>query len=137
MKRSRGSAWDPATATRTSLLTGGAAGARAIEGAVIIVTLVAGSGDVEDELFTLNTAGKAIWDQPGGRRSLADMVAALTSELEEAEADAENATCSASSPDSSRAARWSPPEAGRGRRRHRAVEAARRAATPLPLAPQQ
>ena len=76
MTRSRGSAWDPATATRASLLTGGAAGARAIGGAVIIVNLVAGSGDVEDELFTLNTAGKAIWDQPGGQRSLAGVVAA-------------------------------------------------------------
>ena len=85
MTRSRGSAWDPATATRASLLTGGAAGARAIGGAVIIVNLVAGSGDVEDELFTLNTAGKAIWDQPGGRRSLADVVAALVPEHEEAE----------------------------------------------------
>ena len=47
--------------------------------------LVAGIGDMEDELFTLNDTGKAIWDKLDGRRSLADVVAALTSEFAEAE----------------------------------------------------
>ena len=42
--------------------------AREIEGESIIVPLVAGSGDMEDELFTLNDTGKAIWDQFDGRR---------------------------------------------------------------------
>ena len=59
--------------------------AREIEGEIIIVPLVAGIGDMEDELFTLNDTGKAIWDQLDGRRSLADVVAALTPEFEDAE----------------------------------------------------
>ena len=34
--------------------------AREIEGELIIVPLVAGIGDMEDELFTMNDTGKAI-----------------------------------------------------------------------------
>ena len=34
--------------------------AREIEGEIIIVPLVAGIGDMEDELYTLNDTGKAI-----------------------------------------------------------------------------
>jgi hypothetical protein len=34
--------------------------ARVIEGELIIVPLVAGIGDLEDELFTLNETGRAI-----------------------------------------------------------------------------
>ena len=85
MTRSRGSGWDPTTAASALLMTRGAAIAREIEGEIIIVPLVAGSGDMEDELFTLNDAGKAIWDRLDGRRSLAGVVAALTPEFEEAE----------------------------------------------------
>jgi hypothetical protein len=44
--------------------------AREIEGEIIIVPLVAGIGDLEDELFTLNETGKAIWELLDGRRSL-------------------------------------------------------------------
>ena len=47
--------------------------------------LVAGIGDMEDELFTLNDTGKAIWDQLDGRRSLADVVTAIETEFEGAE----------------------------------------------------
>ena len=56
--------------------------AREIEGEIIIVPLVAGIGDMEDELFTLNDTGKAIWDKLDGQRSLADVVTALTPEFE-------------------------------------------------------
>ena len=59
--------------------------AREIEGEIIIVPLVAGIGDMEDELFTLNDTGKAIWDQLDGQRSLADVVAAIEAEFEGAE----------------------------------------------------
>ena len=45
-------------------------------GAITIVPLVAGSGDRGDEPFTLNDAGKAIWEGLDGRRSLAEVVAA-------------------------------------------------------------
>ena len=56
--------------------------AREIEGEIIIVPLVAGIGDMEDELFTLNDTGKAIWDKLDGQRSLADVVTALPPEFE-------------------------------------------------------
>jgi len=44
--------------------------AREIEGELIIVPLVAGIGDMEDELFTLNETGKAIWRRLNGKNSL-------------------------------------------------------------------
>jgi len=59
--------------------------AREIEGEIIIVPLVAGIGDMEDELFTLNDTGKAIWDQLDGQRSLAGVVTAIETEFEGAE----------------------------------------------------
>lgn len=51
--------------------------AREIEGELIIVPLVAGIGDLEDELFTLNETGKAIWDQLDGKRNLGEVITAL------------------------------------------------------------
>ncbi len=51
--------------------------AREIEGELIIVPLVAGIGDLEDELFTLNETGREIWNLLDGNRSLED----VTSEL--------------------------------------------------------
>lgn len=54
--------------------------AREIEGEIIIVPLVAGIGDMEDELYTLNETGQAIWDRLDGRRSLRDVVEALSTE---------------------------------------------------------
>jgi hypothetical protein len=59
--------------------------AREIEGEIIIVPLVAGIGDMEDELFTLNDTGKAIWDQLDRQTSLADVAAALEADDEGAE----------------------------------------------------
>jgi Coenzyme PQQ synthesis protein D (PqqD) len=56
--------------------------ARKIEGEIIIVPLVAGIGDLEDELFTLNATGKAIWDRLDGRRRLSDIIAELTAEYQ-------------------------------------------------------
>lgn len=56
--------------------------AREIEGEIIIVPLVAGIGDLEDELFTLNETGKAIWERLDGRRSLNDVIAELAAEYQ-------------------------------------------------------
>ena len=56
--------------------------AREIEGEIIIVPLVAGIGDLEDELFTLNETGKAIWDKLDGRRSLNEVIAELAAEYQ-------------------------------------------------------
>jgi hypothetical protein len=44
--------------------------AREIEGELIIVPLAAGIGDVEDEIYTLNETGRAIWGRLDGRKSL-------------------------------------------------------------------
>jgi hypothetical protein len=52
--------------------------AREIEGEIIIVPLVAGIGDLEDELFTLNETGKAIWELLDGRRSLQEVARELS-----------------------------------------------------------
>ena len=64
---------------------------REIEGEVLIVPLVATVGDADDELYTLNETGQAIWRELDGRRSLNDVVAALAEEfdapLSECEAD--------------------------------------------------
>ncbi len=54
--------------------------AREIEGEIIIVPLVAGVGDLEDDLFTLNETGKAIWDRLDGKRSLDEVIAGLSAE---------------------------------------------------------
>lgn len=65
--------------------------ARVIEGELIIVPLVAGIGDMEDELFTLNPTGREIWEMLDGVRSLAEVSAALAevydAELDEIEQD--------------------------------------------------
>lgn len=54
--------------------------AREIEGELIIVPLVAGIGDMEDELFTLNETGKAIWKHIDGKTDLATIITNLTEE---------------------------------------------------------
>jgi hypothetical protein len=56
--------------------------AREIEGEIIIVPLVAGIGDMEDELFTLNETGKAIWNLMDGKRNLGEVTAALAQDYE-------------------------------------------------------
>ena len=65
--------------------------AREIEGELIIVPLVAGIGDLEDELFTLNETGKAIWKQIDGKNSCETIITSLmeiyTAERDEIEQD--------------------------------------------------
>ena len=56
--------------------------AREIEGELIIVPLAAGIGDLEDEIYTLNTTGRAIWARLNGRTSLAQIAAALQTEYD-------------------------------------------------------
>ena len=55
--------------------------AREIEGEIIMVPLVAGIGDLEDELFTLNETGKAIWEKLDGRRSLNQVIEELAARV--------------------------------------------------------
>jgi hypothetical protein len=55
--------------------------AREIEGELIIVPLVAGIGDTDDELYTMNETGKAIWSRLDGRRTLRSVSAELVAEF--------------------------------------------------------
>lgn len=65
--------------------------AREIEGEIVIVPVAAGIGDAEDELYTLNETGQAIWQKLDGRRALKEVAACLanefTSPLSQLEAD--------------------------------------------------
>ena len=56
--------------------------AREIEGEIIIVPLVSGIGDTEDELFTLNETGKAIWSLLDGKNNLEKIVGELANKYE-------------------------------------------------------
>lgn len=56
--------------------------AREIEGELIIIPLVAGIGDMEDELFTLNETGRAIWNELDGQKSLREIIDKLSEEYE-------------------------------------------------------
>lgn len=56
--------------------------AREIEGELLIVPVVSGIGDMEDELFTLNEIGKIIWDRLDGQKNLGDIVAEISLEFE-------------------------------------------------------
>ncbi|MBI2440283.1 MAG: PqqD family protein [Lentisphaerae bacterium] len=58
--------------------------AREIEGELIIVPLVAGIGDLEDELFTLNETGRAIWKRLDGKTSLRQVIQNLAGEYKSA-----------------------------------------------------
>jgi hypothetical protein len=56
--------------------------AREIEGELVIVPLVAGIGDMEDELFSLNDTGKEIWRKLDGKATLAEVAQALAAEYD-------------------------------------------------------
>jgi hypothetical protein len=51
--------------------------ARVIEGELIIVPLVAGIGDMDDEIFSVNEIGKVIWAKLDGKTSLAQVIQSL------------------------------------------------------------
>ena len=55
--------------------------AREIEGELVIIPLTAGIGDVEDELFSLNETGRAIWDKLDQKKTLNDLVEELSREF--------------------------------------------------------
>jgi hypothetical protein len=63
--------------------------AREIEGELIIIPLVSGIGDLEDELYTLNETGKAIWDLLDSKHSLDDVTRALCEKYESSPSEIE------------------------------------------------
>jgi coenzyme PQQ biosynthesis protein PqqD len=64
--------------------------ARDIEGEIIIVPLIAGIGDLEDDLFTLNDTGKAIWEKLDGHRTLNQIIQELSSEYQAPDGEIEH-----------------------------------------------
>ena len=56
--------------------------ARDLDGELIIVPLTSGIGDMEDEIYTLNETGRAIWEKLDGKRSLREVAETLKSEFE-------------------------------------------------------
>ena len=50
---------------------------RDVMGELIIVPIASGIGDMEDEIYTLNETGRAIWDQLDGRQTLRQIAEAL------------------------------------------------------------
>jgi hypothetical protein len=63
--------------------------AREIEGDIVIVPLVAGICDAEDELYTLNPTAKAVWNMLDGQRTLGQVAAALIEEFDAEQAEIE------------------------------------------------
>lgn len=63
--------------------------ARVIEGEMIIVPLVGGMGDADDELYTLNEAGQAIWQTLDGDKSLAQVAEDLAARFDSPAAEIE------------------------------------------------
>lgn len=63
--------------------------ARDIEDELIIVPLVAGIGDAEDELYTLNPTGQAIWRKMDGTRPLGQIAGELANEYDAPPGDIE------------------------------------------------
>jgi hypothetical protein len=61
--------------------------AREIEGELIIVPVAAGIGDAEDDLYTLNETGRAVWNRLDGRRTLNEVIEELSEEFEATEGE--------------------------------------------------
>jgi len=57
---------------------------RVIEGELIIVPLISGIGDMDDELYTMNETGRAIWSRLDGKKSLREIAAELAAEFKAA-----------------------------------------------------
>ena len=56
--------------------------ARELEGEIVIIPLVTDIGDIEDELFTLNETGQAVWRRLDGVRPLRQIAHELAAEFD-------------------------------------------------------
>lgn len=56
--------------------------ARDVQGEFIIIPIASGIGDMEDEIYTLNKTGRAIWDKLDGKKSLKTVAETLTENFE-------------------------------------------------------
>ena len=55
---------------------------RLIDGELILVPLTSGEGNLEDELYTLNETGCAIWERLDGKKALGDIVTELAAKFD-------------------------------------------------------
>jgi hypothetical protein len=55
--------------------------ARKVQGEFIIVPLTSGISKVNEELFTLNPSGLAIWEKINGKRTLGEIIEGLCREF--------------------------------------------------------
>ena len=56
--------------------------ARNVEDEFLIIPIASGVGDMEDELYSLNDCGKAIWEKLDGTKDLNQVTADLIEEYE-------------------------------------------------------
>jgi len=56
--------------------------AKDIEGQFMIVPLISGVGNLDEEMFQLNSTGSAVWDMLDGKTRLIDIVLHLSKEYE-------------------------------------------------------
>lgn len=62
---------------------------RDVMGELIIVPLVSGIGDMEDEIYTLNDTGKAVWEKMDGKKSIKEIAESLAEDFDAPAADIE------------------------------------------------
>jgi len=60
---------------------------REIDGEIIIVPLTSGIGDAEDDLFSLNDTGKAVWKYLDGSKTVEEITDILDREFESTDGD--------------------------------------------------
>lgn len=56
--------------------------AREVQGELIIIPITSGVADMEDDIFTLNETGRAIWDRLNGKKTLQEVIKDLGAEFE-------------------------------------------------------
>lgn len=64
--------------------------ARDVHGEFIIIPITSGIGDSDDEIFSLNEFGRAIWDKLDSKTSLKEVVRALALQFEGDTTEIEN-----------------------------------------------
>jgi hypothetical protein len=61
--------------------------AREVQGEFVIIPIASGIGDAEDEIFTLNETGRAVWNRLDGIKNLKEVQRDLAQEYDAPEAD--------------------------------------------------
>lgn len=55
---------------------------RQVHGEFVIIPITSGVGDLEDDIFTLDESGRAIWDKLDGKKSLAEIANELRADFD-------------------------------------------------------